>query len=187
MAVQICAGELPPDAGQLEARLSLIFQIAQHWGAILLLDEADVYLEQRSSCDLGRNSLVSVFLRKMEFCEAIVFLITNRVTQFDEAILSGVHLAMKYGDLDRGRRKLIWKNFLDRANNPHGKADISDKELDQLVRIELNGRQIKNVVATACALAAKTSRVRFVHLETAIKAGKKFVDDFYGTNHKAMY
>ncbi|KAK3934407.1 hypothetical protein QBC46DRAFT_399876 [Diplogelasinospora grovesii] len=142
MAVQISAGELPSHAGLLEAQLSLIFEIAQRWGAIVLLDEADVYLEQRSSRDLGRNGLVSVFLRKMEFCEAIMFLTTNRVTEFDEAILSRVHLAMKYANLDRDRRKLIWKIFLDRASNSHGKADISDKELDKLVRIEFNGRQV---------------------------------------------
>lgn len=142
MVVQISAGELALHAGELEAQLSLIFEIAQRWGAIILLDEADVYLEQRSSRDLTRNGLVSVFLRKMEFCEAIMFLTTNRVTEFDEAVLSRVHLAMKYANLDRDRRKLIWKIFLDRASNSHGKADISDKELDKLDRIELNGRQV---------------------------------------------
>jgi hypothetical protein len=59
-------GELSTDAAKLEVQLSRIFNIVSHWNAILLLDEADVFLEQRSS-DLIRNSLVSVFLRKLEY------------------------------------------------------------------------------------------------------------------------
>ncbi|KAH7146804.1 hypothetical protein B0J13DRAFT_584284 [Dactylonectria estremocensis] len=127
----------PPGVGK-----TLTAEVLAEYLKCPLYSVTDVYLEQRSSRDLGRNSLVSVFLCKMEFCEAIVFLITNRVMQFDEAILSRVHLAMKYGDLDCGCRKLIWKNFLDRVDNPYGKVDISDKELNELIRIELNGRQV---------------------------------------------
>jgi hypothetical protein len=42
---QISAGELSTDAAKLEAQLSRIFKIASHWNAMLLLDEADVFLE----------------------------------------------------------------------------------------------------------------------------------------------
>ena len=41
---QISAGELSTQAAQLEEQLSVIFQIASHWNAILL-EEADVYVE----------------------------------------------------------------------------------------------------------------------------------------------
>jgi SpoVK/Ycf46/Vps4 family AAA+-type ATPase len=84
----------------MESQLSQIFQIASHWGAILLLDEADVFLERRSSQDLVRNGLVSVFLRKLEYCEGIMFLTTNRVSEFDEAILTRVHLMLRYDHLN---------------------------------------------------------------------------------------
>jgi len=67
LTVQISAGELSTDAAKLEVQLSRIFKIISPWNAILLLDEVDVFLEQRSS-DLVRNSLVSVFLRKLEYC-----------------------------------------------------------------------------------------------------------------------
>ena len=76
------------EAAKLEPRLSTIFQIAQQWHAVLLLDEADVFLEKRSSQNLTRNSLVSVFLRKLEYCIEILFLTTNRVTEFDDAIIT---------------------------------------------------------------------------------------------------
>ena len=45
---------------------------------MLLLDEADVYLERRSINDLMRNSLVSIFLRLLEYFQGILFLTTNR-------------------------------------------------------------------------------------------------------------
>jgi hypothetical protein len=65
---KISAGEMPADAARLEIQLSSIFEAAVHWGALLLLDEADVFLERRSPNDLIRNGLVSVFLRKLEYC-----------------------------------------------------------------------------------------------------------------------
>lgn len=34
---------------------------------VVLLDEADVFLEQRTLTDLQRNALVSVFLRVLEY------------------------------------------------------------------------------------------------------------------------
>ncbi|KAG9228673.1 hypothetical protein BJ875DRAFT_388912 [Amylocarpus encephaloides] len=50
----ISVGELPIVAADLEHQLTRIFKTASHWNAILLLDEADVFLERRSSDDLTR-------------------------------------------------------------------------------------------------------------------------------------
>src|SRR5947209_13067530 len=91
--------ELTTYAGRLEGQLSKIFQVAKHWNAILLLDEADVYLEQRAPQDLVRNGLVSVFLRTMEYCQGVMFLTTNRASLFDPAALSRIHIKLKYDDL----------------------------------------------------------------------------------------
>jgi len=62
---QIFVGELPTVAVDLEYQLTRIFKTASHWITILLLDEADVFLERRSSDNLIRNGLVSVFLYKL--------------------------------------------------------------------------------------------------------------------------
>ena len=70
---------------------SRIFKTASHWNTILLLDEADVFLERCALNDLTRNGLVSVLLRKLEYYEGILYLTTNRVAQFDEVILSRIH------------------------------------------------------------------------------------------------
>ncbi|KAH0541793.1 hypothetical protein FGG08_003748 [Glutinoglossum americanum] len=47
---------------RMEANLSRWFTIAASWDAILLIDEADVFLERRQVADLQRNSLISVAL-----------------------------------------------------------------------------------------------------------------------------
>jgi hypothetical protein len=59
--LQIFAGDLSHDPKVLEGRLSLIFELANHWKALLLLDEADVFLRKRDM-DHAHNSLVSVLV-----------------------------------------------------------------------------------------------------------------------------
>lgn len=45
---------------------------------VVLLDESEVFLEERSQADLQRNALVSVFLRALEYYDGILILTTNR-------------------------------------------------------------------------------------------------------------
>lgn len=75
----VSAGELGTDSRFLEAELQKILDICHTWGAILLLDEADVFLEKRDMHNIHRNALVSVFLRQLEYFQGILFLTTNRV------------------------------------------------------------------------------------------------------------
>lgn len=43
------------------------------WKAILLLDEADIFLQERDVHDVKRNALVSIFLRELEYFDGILF------------------------------------------------------------------------------------------------------------------
>ena len=47
---------------------------------------------------MARNGVVSVFLRTMQYCQGIMLLTTNRVSHFDPAALSRIHLKVKYDD-----------------------------------------------------------------------------------------
>ena len=129
----------------MEIQLSRIFQTANHWNALILLDEADVYLEQRTTKDVTRNKLVSVFLRKLEYCEGIMFLTTNRVHDFDEAILSRIHLMLKYPELDLGVKCQIWAHLLCKAHTPKGGAVVAHAEMQRLASTAFNGRQVSAV------------------------------------------
>ena len=184
------------NADALEKGLTKIFEIASHWKAILLLDEADVFVEERATSDILRNALVSVFLRKLEYYEGILFLTTNRVTTFDEAIASRIHLPLRYDNLDQPSRKQVWEILLERAKTRKGGAVYTAKDIGQLAEKRLNGRevrefifgqveanrcQIKNAVSTALALAAhEASRIRLLHLEKAMAFNKQFQYDFRG-------
>lgn len=75
----VSAGDLGTDSRLLEGELQRILDICHAWGAILLLDEADVFLEKRNMHDIHRNALVSIFLRHLEYFQGILFLTTNRV------------------------------------------------------------------------------------------------------------
>jgi hypothetical protein len=139
--LQISAGDLSHNAAKLEKQLSLIFELADHWNALLLLDEADVFLRKRNT-DHIHNSLVSVFLRKLEYYQGVMLLTTNRVKDFDDAIRSRIHLALRYKSLGIDTRKGIWDTFLKNAITAGGEADYSDENLDDLARHDLNGRQV---------------------------------------------
>jgi len=60
--LSITAADLGHDPVELEKNLLTFFRNANNWRAIVLLDEADIYLERRSTNDLRRNSIVSSML-----------------------------------------------------------------------------------------------------------------------------
>nr|XP_023907899.1 uncharacterized protein LOC112019614 [Quercus suber]POF16364.1 atpase family aaa domain-containing protein 3b [Quercus suber] len=153
----VSSGDLGTYSSALDERLSRILDMASTWKAVLLIDEADIFLEQRSLHDLERNSLVSIFLRVLEYYEGILFLTSNRVATFDDAFKSRIHVPLKYSELTAASRKQIWKNFLGQkkpgVDATAGLAVIDEAGYDALARVELNGRQIKNVLRTASSLA----------------------------------
>jgi hypothetical protein len=55
----IAAGELGLDSSSVESKLGDILRMGMKWNAVVLLDEADVFLEARDLHDLDRNKLVS--------------------------------------------------------------------------------------------------------------------------------
>jgi len=101
-----------------------------------------VYVEQRLTNNLVRNSFVLVFLRKLEYCEGIMFLTTNRVSQFDAAILSRIHLIFKYDNLTKEARRQIWNWFIEKAHTTKRLVEVKPEELDCLVNNQLNSRQV---------------------------------------------
>ncbi|KAK5656944.1 hypothetical protein OQA88_3466 [Cercophora sp. LCS_1] len=145
----VSSGDLGTCSTTLDRNLSAIMELAAEWKAVLLIDEADVFLQERSMHDLNRNAMVSVFLRLLEYYKGIMFLTTNRVDSFDVAFKSRIHIPIRYTDLDFDARRKIWQNFCGRVSG----ADISEKGFDQLAKHELNGRQIKNIVKAAESMA----------------------------------
>ena len=163
----LSSGDLGTEVTGVEAALSKVLQMNEKWGAVLLLDEADVFLEARSPHDLERNKLVSIFLRMLEYYEGILFLTTNRVENIDAAFESRIHLALEYEELDKAARKQIWKTFLKQSSTV---GEFSEEEIDTLASEPINGRVIKNLLKTAQLLAGKQEvPLRLQHIETVMK------------------
>lgn len=145
----VSMGELGTTPDELEKRLSDILDLCSVWNALVLFDEADVFLEKRTNSDVMRNSMVCVMLRLLEYHQGIMFLTTNRIREFDPAFESRVTVALKYENLDPASREKVWKNLISKMKVPI-KDDIDYKELGSF---ELNGRQIKNAVRLSLALS----------------------------------
>ncbi|CZT24619.1 uncharacterized protein RCC_10344 [Ramularia collo-cygni] len=149
----VSSGDLGTDASTLDNKLSRILDMASTWRAVLLIDEADIFLERRSLHDMQRNSLVSIFLRVLEYYEGILFLTSNRVATFDDAFKSRIHVPLKYSSLTMQSRKQVWQNFLGKMMVDDEGVEIDDEGYDSLAQADINGRQIKNVIRTAKSLA----------------------------------
>lgn len=155
----VAAGELGAAAGGMENELERVMELSSRFEAILLIDEADVFLERRTDNDLKRNTIVSVFLRKLEYYRGIMFLTTNRIHSFDDAFKSRIHVAIRYPELDTSSRRVIWGNFLKKAQQmyQHG-VEVTTEETDELSKKILNGREIRNIVKSAQLLASRSKQ-----------------------------
>ncbi|KAK7734115.1 hypothetical protein SLS63_004400 [Diaporthe eres] len=179
----VSAGELGTDSRILEGELQRILDICHAWGAILLLDEADVFLEKRNMHDIHRNALVSIFLRQLEYFQGILFLTTNRVETFDDAFQSRIHIALRYDPLDLKAKKTIFKMFVEKARvqQKSDSAPFTEEEYNTLARHDLNGRQIKNTVIRAQALAVnKGEPLSMVHVRQILDVQVNFDRDLKG-------
>lgn len=144
----ITVGELGTSPEVLEKKLNEILEIAYAWNAIILLDEADIFMEKRSSNDLNRNAMVSIFLRLLERYQGIMFLTTNRMDEFDAAFKSRISISIHYDELSQSACYQVWKNLLSASN-----IELDDVDVLELSQIILNGRQIKNCIRMAQCLA----------------------------------
>lgn len=172
----VSCGDLGTEPLELERRLKEIFRYAVAWKAILLMDEADIFLQERDIHDVRRNALVSIFLRELEYFDGILFLTTNRPGDIDEAFQSRIHVSIGLKALNTEERRQVWAVFIK-------EMDLSDKDKRTLLEYvtdnfdadKLNGRQIRNSVRTALALAQlRKEKLSAEHLERVVKVGREF-------------
>lgn len=172
----LSAGDLGADPERLDEQLGSIIELCQVWSAVLLLDEADVFLQKRHDMDVSRNALVSIFLRQLEYFEGILLLTTNRLQSFDPAFQSRIHFSINYLPLAVEARKAIWVTFLRKARADFERSPFGEKELERLAGGNLNGRQIKNVVGTALLIAKdRDEDLQVAHVESVLGVLEKWL------------
>jgi len=159
------SGQLGVQPSELDTRLRDRLMIADRWKAIILLDEADIYLERRKDSDVLRNAMVSIFLNLLEYHQGVLFLTTNRVNCFDDAFQSRINLTLNYEEFDTEIREKVWLKQLTSAG-------LDLKPETQWLTHNMNGRQIGNCIRMAMSIAmSKAEKVSNDHLETAMRYG----------------
>ena len=105
-------------------------------------------------------------------------LTTNRPGDIDEAFVSRIHITLGLNSLTREEQRQIWTIFIKDLN-------LSDKEKRALLVYvtenfgadNLNGRQIRNTMRTALALAQLGGQqVTAEHLEQVVAVGREYAD-----------
>lgn len=187
----LTSGDLSTNSLMVEKNLDYFLQLGERFGAMVLLDEADVYLESRRSKDIARNGLVSIFLRALEYYRGVLFLTTNRVQTFDDAFTSRIHVALHYKALTHAHREKIWFNSFERLERDSaGKVHVSVStreyayESRDMRGLRWNGREIRNALQTAVALAETEAlddglekvTVTDKHLRSVVKMSRGFKD-----------
>lgn len=130
--------EVGVNASSVEKNLYTILERIQKWQAVLLIDEADIFLSKRNQ-DLERSAIVGIFLRLLEYFEGVIFLTTNRLEVIDPAALSRVTLVLRYPNITPEVSKVIWQQNL-------RSAGIKIDSLERLPALNLSGRDIRNYV-----------------------------------------
>lgn len=153
------AEDLGINAAALGANVKRVFEMATEWDAVVLLDEADVFMAERNPNDIHRNELVSIFLRELEYFRGIIFLTTNLYHTIDSAFRSRVSLHLLFQSLSKDARETVWSKFLqrlpaplvrerDEAQEEGGPVEklLDEEDVRELALWQLNGREIKNAV-----------------------------------------
>ncbi|KAL2682746.1 hypothetical protein Neosp_007201 [[Neocosmospora] mangrovei] len=174
---RVTCGDIGTEPKEVEQYLGDVLEIGRAWGCVVLLDEADVFLEERSFSDQKRNAIISIFLRILEYYDGILILTTNRIGSFDEAFKSRIQLALGYPTLDEEDRLKIWGNFVQMLPRTKDRVDMEDlrMNLPKLARVEINGREIRNIITMARHLAKfRKETLRYQHMRDALRSSQKF-------------
>lgn len=127
--------------------------------AILLLDEADQFLSQRSilgnSVDKMYNQMQNIFLEQIEKFDGILIATTNLLDNIDFAFSRRFNYKIEFQKPNISQRKEIWNIMLPK------KAKYSkDFDVDKLISYELSGGQIKIIIEnTAYKVAAMSNPI----------------------------
>jgi hypothetical protein len=138
---RVHSGQLGLNVAAMETSLKEILTRAQRWGAVMLIDEADVYIKRRDD-NMAMNAVVGVFLRVLEYFNGLLFLTTNRVDDIDEAIVSRCIALIRYYPPDADAKRRIWRVMAEQFG-----LAIDDALIDDLVRVfpQATGRDIKGL------------------------------------------
>ena len=168
--LSVQAAQLGVNPDTIEKQFNRILMLGSRWNAVVLLDEADVYIAKRGT-NLNQNAIVATFLRMLENHTATIFMTTNRANDVDDAVLSRCLARITYKKPDKANQRMIWKVMSDLNG-----INLPECDIEQIVERHgsLSGRDIKQVIKLASLWAAN-------HDEVVSPATVDFVVEFLPT------
>ncbi|MHB1656422.1 MAG: AAA family ATPase [Burkholderiales bacterium] len=138
---RVHSGQLGLNVASMETALKEVLTRAQRWGAVMLIDEADVYIKRRDD-NIAMNAVVGVFLRVLEYFNGLLFLTTNRVDDIDEAIVSRCIALIKFYPPQSDARRKLWQVMTEQFA-----LNVDAALIDELVDMfpTATGRDIKGL------------------------------------------
>jgi len=155
--------------GETEKSLNQIFARAEELDVILLLDEGDALLTQRtnvnSSNDRYANLETNFLLQRLETFEGIIVVTTNASERIDGAFQRRMDVVVDFRAPEPAERWQIWRLHLPASHAVDAEA------LEEIARrCALTGGQIRNAVLHASLLALDGGgAVTSTHLEAAVQ------------------
>lgn len=172
--VQVGGAFNPDDISRL---LGEAFRKAERYNAVLLIDEADIFIRKRGEQPM-LDGVVAGFLRALEYYKGLLFLTTNLVGDIDPAVFSRAHMVLGYESPDAVE---VWGRLMpaEVRGALHGGDDAWVQLLGELAKVPLNGREIKTVIQNAVTRAASG--------RTELPVGKWINAAFFLEEAKALF
>jgi hypothetical protein len=155
--------------GETEKNLGQIFSRAEELDVILLLDEGDALLTQRTgvqtSNDRYANLETNYLLQRIESFEGILLITTNAADRIDSAFQRRMDVVISFRPPDAQERWAIWQLHLPATHR------VGQELLGEITsRCVLTGGQIRNAALHAAVLAIDDGGiVTSLHLEAAVQ------------------
>ncbi|KAK8091809.1 hypothetical protein PG997_002170 [Apiospora hydei] len=166
-------------AEAVQRNMDATLALAQRWDCMLVLEDADATANGGNGSTGGggggshiqhevpRRAMTMALLKLLDGFGGIVVLNSSRVDVLDDALFSRVHLAIYFPELDVAGRRRIWHDAFSVAtvftHAITSTAPMTASEVDpyllspeaeqKLATTELNGREIRNVVAQSLRIA----------------------------------
>lgn len=159
--------------------------------AILLLDEADQFLGQRStngsSVDKMYNQMQNIFLEQIEKFDGILIATTNLIDNIDAAFSRRFNYKIEFLKPDFMERVRIWNKLL--PKKPQGKGNLSaiyerGFDVKNLAKYALTGGQIKIVIKNTAYKVATKQKPIFSEADFVAEIKKELESSF--ENDKSM-
>lgn len=155
--------------GETEKNLERVLSAAEELDVILLIDEGDALLTNRTNVsnanDRYANLETNYLLQRLESFEGIVLVTTNASERIDPAFQRRMDVVIEFRNPDANERLAIWRLHLPERHS------IPNTLLETIViRCTLSGGQIRNAALHASLLALENnSLLNECQLEAAVR------------------